>query len=206
MQISDDMVKAAGAVVPSLTKETVRQMLEAVSVHIIPATQIMTDIERKPLTTYTRTFIVCPHCGAPTESSVDHLKAGQTFGPWYCEECGGGFQGKANGAQTEIEVVSSSFRKTLDLLVLEPQEEPVYFVMKGFHSQGSSEEDEQDSTRFFYEEHSCPTNWIRDTAMISVGGDVDPHGFLKFVRSVPQPKLNGSENQITEIFPEVLLD
>lgn len=40
MRITDEMVKAAGAVVPSLTEETVRRMLEA-------AAQELTKVSRK---------------------------------------------------------------------------------------------------------------------------------------------------------------
>lgn len=41
-----------------------------------------------------------------------------------------------------------------------------------------------DDIGFFYEEHSCPTNWLRQCASVIEDGDNDPHGFLKFVRSV----------------------
>lgn len=158
------------------------------------------------MNTYTKTFMICPHCGAHTNSSVDRLESGQSFGPWYCDECGGGYKGNANGAATEVQKVSSRFSKTLDLLMLEPHDKPIYFVLTGkcYHANPSDEEDEK---RYFYEEHSCPTNWIGDTVMISVDGDTDPHGFLKFVRSIPSPvmpdDLNGEDETIITAFPEV---
>ncbi len=158
------------------------------------------------MSTYTKTFIICPHCGAHTDSSVDHLEAGCEFGPWYCDECGGGYQGKANGAATEVQKVASRFSKTLDLLMLEPHDKPIYFVMAGkrYHANPG---DEYDGKRYFYEEHSCPTNWICNTVMISVDGDTDPHGFLKFVRSIPRTVMpddpNAEDDTIIAAFPEV---
>ena len=47
------------------------------------------------------------------------------------------------------------------------------------------ETEEQESERYFFEEHSCPTNWLRDCVTVIEDGDPDPHGFMEFVRSVP---------------------
>lgn len=158
------------------------------------------------MSTYTRTFMICPDCGAHTNFSVDHLEAGQSFGTWYCDECGCGYKGNAAGAATQVQKVESRFSKTLDLLVLEPHDKPIYFVMAGkrYHAKPG---DEYDGKRYFYEEHSCPINWIGDTVMISVDGDTDPHGFLKFVRSIPRPVMpdgsNAKDETIIAAFPEV---
>ena len=37
--------------------------------------------------------------------------------------------------------------------------------------------------QYFYEEHTCPTNWLR-IPMISVAGNHDPHGLFEFVDAV----------------------
>ncbi len=160
------------------------------------------------MSTYTKTFIICPHCGAHTNSSVDHLDCGQSFGPWYCDKCGGGYCGNANGTTTEVRMVADTFKKTLDLLVLNPHDKPIYFVMKGRHYQPKTDIDNE-KKRFFYEQHSCPTNWIINTILISVDGDTDPHGFMKFVRSVPHPAIPDNKDIEDEIkaicaeFPEL---
>jgi hypothetical protein len=105
-----------------------------------------------------------------------------------------------------VQKVSSRFSKTLDLLILEPHEKPIYFVMAGKRYR-EKPDDEDDGKRYFYEEHSCPTNWIGDTVMISVDGDTDPHGLLKFVRSIPSPVMpddpNAEDETIIAAFPEV---
>jgi hypothetical protein len=67
-----------------------------------------------------------------------------------------------------------------------------------------------DNIRYFYNEHTCPTNWIGDVELISDDGDVDPHGFMKVVRIVDDPALpdddiNERDDQLVSLFPEVLL-
>jgi ribosomal protein L37AE/L43A len=160
------------------------------------------------MTTYTKTFIICPHCGIHTDSSIDHLKIDNTFGPWFCEKCGGGYTGSIgnNRVVTLKKYTKSRFNKTLDLLVLEPQDKPIYFVLTGRHYQ-TIPDDAYDGVQYFYEEHSCPTNWIGNTVMISVDGNTDPHGFLRYVRSMPS-RLSGIPNaraeEIIKAFPEVV--
>lgn len=159
------------------------------------------------MNTYTKTFIICPHCDAHTNSSIDHFQKGESFGPWHCDECGRQFQGKANGKETQVSKVNGDFfSKTLDLLVLPPIDKPVYFVLEGkrYHDHLN---DDYDGKQFFYEEHSCPTNWIRNTIMIANAGDTDPHGLLQFVRSIPAPTFSGNCMEDDEViisnFPEV---
>jgi hypothetical protein len=64
-------------------------------------------------------------------------------------------------------------------------------------------EDSEDSTRFFYEEHSCPTNHVRCETIISEG-DPDPHGIFTFVRRIDRPETleNCGDHQFLELFPE----
>jgi len=39
---------------------------------------------------------------------------------------------------------------------------------------------------FYYNEHTCPTNYLRDVVEVIADGEVDPHGCFKFVTSVPK--------------------
>lgn len=162
------------------------------------------------MNTYTKTCVICPHCGAQTGSSVDHLTAGTSFGPWYCDACGGAYTGTANGSETQVIKNDHRFSRTFDLLVLEPQAKPVYFVMAGkSYHRGQPDKDAAENKRYFYEEHSCPTNWIGNASMIAIDGDTDPHGILSFVRSVPVDMNfdpNDEDELITDAFPEVLGD
>lgn len=160
-----------------------------------------TDNLPSPAVTYTKTFLVCPHCAHHTNSSIDHLEAGRHFGPWFCDECGGSFLGVANGADTVLTKHHERQTKTLDLLVLEPTEKPIYFILDGiqFGEDGNKE--------YLYEEHSCPTNWLRNIRLVSVDGDIDPHGFMEFVRHVPAGTMpddpNDEDETLCKLFPEV---
>lgn len=94
------------------------------------------------------------------------------------------------------------------LLKIEAKDGPVFFVMDHprYHHRGETEgEDErQASTAYFFEEHSCPTNWLSECVAVIDGGDCDPHGFLEFVRAADVPDDFDADNDANWItlFPE----
>lgn len=69
---------------------------------------------------------------------------------------------------------------------------------------------EQHAKQFYYEEHSCPTNWLEPEVM-AIGGDLDPHGAIQYVRhiddaSLPPDEMPGCGRQLHEwlpVFPEL---
>lgn len=67
---------------------------------------------------------------------------------------------------------------------------------------------ERGDSSFYYESHSCPTNWIGDAVMISLNGDTDPHGFLRYVREVDRPDIPDAsmeeDEALVALFPEML--
>lgn len=153
----------------------------------------------------TRNYVRCPHCEENSGSTIDHLMeehAERSWGPWYCDECGYPFSGTvtAEGGVTVGKAQSESrFVKYFNLLCLPPQKEAVYFIVAGRHPEGRAFE----GTQFFYESHSCPTNWLEDIAMISIGANQDPHGLLKYWGSAPfdQERMDGCNVDWREIFP-----
>jgi hypothetical protein len=110
--------------------------------------------------------------------------------------------------------------RTLVLLAIDGRERPVYFVVEGLATYpGETSRDEHE--RYFFEEHTCPTNFIGgDVVALYEDGDRDPHGAFRFVRSVwmPQRYLDAKKEQeerrhnigwnpedvIEELFPELL--
>lgn len=147
-----------------------------------------------------RFHVVCPHCGEE-DGRVDHLfdRPPASFGPWYCETCRRGYVGRVFAPNdVEVEPHPGFIEDTLDLLVIQPQDRPVYFVVKGIAMNG-----ERDGKKYFYEEHSCPTNYVRCEAIISEG-DSDPHGLFEYVRTVPLPEgWDDDGNQpYFDLFPE----
>jgi hypothetical protein len=52
------------------------------------------------------------------------------------------------------------------------------------HSQKDSKEKYVEHQRYFYDEHTCPTNYLSQVEMISFEGSNDPHGVFEFVSVV----------------------
>lgn len=171
--------------------------------------------------TYQKTCLICPHCAAHTDACVDHLGGYERFGPWYCDACGGSYSGARDASSGAWVLTPEPGRKvpTLDLLVLRPQSPPVYLARRGFSIVGDrgvagkdhpiDSPESQDSTRFYYEEYSCPTNWLNNFVMMAVDRDHDPHGVIDFVRRVARPAAVGGDDCSAEVesvlaaFPEI---
>jgi len=75
--------------------------------------------------------------------------------------------------------------KTLDLLKIKSLDGPIFFIVEGCAMFKGKPEDLD--CMFLYEEHTCPTNFIRIEAIFTPDSD-DPHGVFKWVRSVWMPK------------------
>ena len=163
------------------------------------------------LTKVTRTYIHCPSCGEQTGSSVDHLPMGIKFGPWYCDKCNKSYVGEVEPSGITIELHTEVKISTVSLLKRDG-EVPVYFLVEGFSFKDDIHEI-NDSSSYFYEEHSCPINWLRDVFMVIEGSDTDPHGFLEHVRTITMeeydklvPDERNLQNNIEEVskaFPEI---
>jgi hypothetical protein len=144
----------------------------------------------------TKTYAVCPTCQQDA-GSVDHL-LGQKFTTWwYCDACGHRYclEFKVDG---EVVITRAPGRKitTLDVLKLPPQPKPVFFVVQGMRFEDGPDGGERDiaaSKTFFYESHSCPTNWL-EPVMMYYDGDSDPHGVIEFVRSRDEGDLPPDES------------
>lgn len=144
-------------------------------------------------TIYTKDFCVCPWCEARTDSALDHLydKPGGTFGPWYCSECRAPFSGRINAPHDvtlwKEQNADSAFSPSVALIRFDGKDGPTFFVMKHDRCRAApdeTDEQNQEHQRYFFEEHSCPTNWLRECVAVIQNGNTDPHGFLTFVRAV----------------------
>ena len=113
----------------------------------------------------------------------DHLKIGQEV-RWKCDKCGVEiYLQRESEVETSVELTGN--RNIPITVTLKSNTEPPIFAKintwKYVHSQDLSDEDFIDHEKYFYEEHTCPTNWFRDVEQISVNGDNDPHGLFEFV-------------------------
>lgn len=86
---------------------------------------------------YTKEYLICPWCGEHSKCQVDHLYSEPhfpvSFGPWYCEVCGRGIDGKVN-APHDVTVWKSklerSWTRQMVLLRFDGKDCPVFFVME----------------------------------------------------------------------------
>ncbi len=93
-------------------------------------------------------------------------------------------------------------RKAYDLLVLPPQDKPVYFIVERKHDPRYAT---HDHWKFVYESHSCPTNWLDPVHMVH-DGNSDPHGLIRYIGTRLDSELPPEElvqpNDQTEAFDQ----
>lgn len=153
----------------------------------------------------THRFIVCPSCGKG-EKPIDHLVPGTNAGPWYCDLCGRGLMVDVHADGTlSRRYYSRSERRVNQLVLLRipPCEKPIYLLVKGmrFETDGKveSDEDREGHKRYFYEEHTCPTNYLHDVVAVMVDGDSDPHGLAEYVTAIDRPAAFDGKKLIEEM-------
>jgi len=129
-----------------------------------------------------RLYIPCPGC---TEGSwrVDQLSPGQSTS-WTCESC----RNECDILRVDanfFKVALNGRKDTPVVVTLRSDTEPAITMRlnawKYSHSQKDSPEEYKEHQRYFYDEHTCPSNWVKYVEEISVGKDKDPHGIFGFV-------------------------
>ncbi len=92
--------------------------------------------------------------------------------------------------------------KRYDILRLDPQDKPIFFVVEAFSPDG-----DPSSTAFYYDENTCPTNiFVRGVEEIIVDGDTDRHGLFEFVRTTESldflERTHCPEDEWPKVIPE----
>ena len=158
--------------------------------------------------TSTKTFVHCPNCGA-VAGQVDHLFAvgREVKTRWGCETCGVDYDLVVDGPD-RIEVAISHERGVsvpcLHVLVLRPRLHPVFVVISA--RDYNRKDTPFEGAKYFYNEHTCPTNWTADIEMLVADGDGDPHGLFEYVESVDLPpglEDQGMDDFIVKSFPHL---
>lgn len=167
-----------------------------------------------------------PECKHPHEFQVEHLfetlmekRLDDTLsfstraGPWYCtsddvdgEGCGQGYDVMAHADGTvDVEKyiptgysgawnVDGKLRYHFVELTLSASELPLRFKVR---STRFTPDIEPEKDAFFFEEHSCPTNWASYIVEIYDNeGNPDPHGFLKYVGTWPEEQVEDQDNKL----------
>lgn len=132
-----------------------------------------------------RLYADCPLC-SDHEFRIDHLAIGQPA-YWSCDSCGEEIQFIREGL-TEFRVAPTGKKRKAPITVtlrsdtVPPIEVKVNtWKYPPLYGEEWTQEEFLDHERFFFEEHTCPTNWLRDVEEITFEGDHDPHGLFKFV-------------------------
>lgn len=131
-------------------------------------------------------FVTCPHCNKG-EHRVDHCKPGFSSS-WYCDECGGRFHIELH-SETKFLLTPLAEKKIKTLVTLESAG-PVRLLVEGMsftRADGTSDGKEESRAQYFYDEHTCPTNFLGDVVKVidPADGDDDPHGIFAFVKVEP---------------------
>lgn len=125
--------------------------------------------------TVTTKYVLCPCCNSKL-GSINHLVEG-TYA-WYCDACGNRIKFKMHqGCVVDSHKTGETKEKTLVFL----KRGGIGLIVEGmsFNSENNDE--------YFYNEHTCPTNYLSCVVAIVdlEHGDPDPHGIFEYVTTLP---------------------
>lgn len=148
--------------------------------------------EISPVVKITR-HATCPWCQAASESPVDHLIEQETQTVWYCDNCGESYGLMFHLGKMWTAKVPN--RRCDDIAIL-LRHDDIGLIVKGMEFS-----DSPGGHAYFYDEGTCPTNYLKDVIRIIdlKTDDTDPHGIFKFVGTRPyspaldDPNLSASD-------------
>jgi hypothetical protein len=143
--------------------------------------------------TETKRYFRCPN-GCDHKFYVEHLFESMKkdnvpstkAGPWHCDVCRKGwFLTLQFDGALALELCKTEYTTawvTLEIPANNPH--PIRFRVRHKYVEVNKPFDEAiEHHRYFYEEHTCPTNWLQDVVEVEVDGDCDPHGLARYVSS-----------------------
>lgn len=140
----------------------------------------------------TRAFL-CPHCHEH-RFNYEHLCGPQTVQRSYIWSCGQcitkvNFSMGVDDKVTIDSFVVPKYPKALILLRLTPSEDdnlkkPLFLILeKSNYSHSENIDEFSKSQEYFYNDHTCPSNYLGD-AIVLYDGDDDRHGIFSFVEAI----------------------
>ena len=153
--------------------------------------------KRVKATRITKLHLPCPSCTKPA-GTIDHLKGHDVESMWYCDHCGSQIAFKLKNGNLQTALTGERVDKTLVLL----REDNIGLIVEGMrflHKDGTNDTSMVENDAYFYDEHTCPTNYMRHVkAVIDLGNaDVDPHGIFRYVCTLPwEPSIEEPTNTL----------
>ena len=95
---------------------------------------------------------------------------------WVCDNCGAQMNLEFSAGGTEVVQTPTGRRCERTLALLRVVGAPHVMLIH----QGVAWDGDLDSSDYYYNEHTCPTNITRTEAVIA-NGDTDPHGIFELV-------------------------
>lgn len=175
-------------------------------------------------TGYSRHFFACPVCRLHEFSILPEHHLNGTF-HWNCDVCGVALNIQVGAAVEDItlEVNTRPRSQTLRgwaLLKYVGGGLPQHVIVESSRYGLDPEEESNAHMRYYFDEHTCPTNFMRVEHVV-FNGDADPHGIYHFVRWVSKKEIcekfgrtfaqmedaqmhGNGRDYWAEIFPEIL--
>lgn len=129
-----------------------------------------------------RYYVSCPNC-KDGEWRVDHLDIPQDVW-WTCNNCLAQFHIHRAG-RLEFVITPTGKRSTPVTVTLRSKTKPEITVKlnawKYEHSQDDTPDEYFGHQKYFYEEHTCPTNWTSEIVQMECEGNTDPHGLFELI-------------------------
>jgi hypothetical protein len=160
----------------------------------------MEDFKQAEVIVEVKHYVNCPLCNDYKFSfghlikEVEKTKKKYSVGPWSCDSCGHKFNFIVEKDLT-ISVRQNDEPPNVhgySLLKSTNGGEPIYFVIEDtWYRQNKTESlgEAISHKHYYYDEHTCPTNWIRGIEVIMFKQDQDPHGVFEFVDFVTKEDL-----------------
>jgi len=127
-------------------------------------------------------YIECP-AGCDMRFAVSHLEMGCKT-RWVCDKCGIHFDLHVQKDGIDTNILESRTKKTEITLRCEG---PVSITVEGHRvidpKDPKTQEEYLELTKDFYEEHTCPVNYLRVVKEVfDAEGAADPHGIFEVVK------------------------
>src|SRR5690554_2944620 len=148
--------------------------------------------------TVTRVTCKCPSCG-DYEWTVSHLFEEAAKRPegyysvqWNCDACFTKFAFRIYPDQrVELSPIGINEDPLIPSIVLLRSTmvgeggKPIYAVLSARSFKKSLEKEKEEplssGMEYYYNQHTCPTNWLREVIALVQDGEADPHGCFEFL-------------------------